>query len=67
MSNFWGAVHLGTLYMASLAKAAVSNQFKDKSSEAMSTNARKIFLNYCSNPENNVKLNKAIKKALKEK
>jgi hypothetical protein len=58
---------LGSVYMASMAKAATDKGFEDKSSEGITSSARELFLDYCSVPENNVKKNKAIKKALKER
>jgi len=58
---------LSTVYLASLAKSGVDKNFEDKSSEALSSNAKELFLAYCAEPENKVKKNKAIKKALKGK
>lgn len=58
---------LSTIYMASLAKAAIDKGFEDKSKEGLNINAREIFLDYCTVTQNKVKKNKTIKKALKER
>lgn len=60
-------VKLGSLYMVSLSKAALSNKEQDKTPEDFNSAAKNIFLDYCANPDNNVKKNKGIKKALKQR
>ncbi|MEN8228314.1 MAG: hypothetical protein ABFS38_09190 [Bacteroidota bacterium] len=66
--NFCGNdTELSTVYLASLAKSAVDEGVMDKSSEGLSSNAKGVFLDYCEKPENKVKKNRAIKKALKER
>lgn len=59
-----GNPSLGSVYMASLVKAAVSA--KDLTTTAINTKAKEIFLKYCAVEENNVKHNKFIKKGLKK-
>ena len=66
--NFCGKdVSLSGVYMAALSSAAVSEKFTDKSPEKLTANARELFLDYCANPANKVKQNKAVKTALKER
>jgi len=55
---------LGSVYMASLVKAAFSD--KDLTSADINTKAKAIFLKYCAVKENNVKYNKFIKKGIKK-
>lgn len=56
---------LSGVFMASLAKSALSEELTDKSSQKISAMGKELFLDYCAKPENLVKQNKAIKNALK--
>jgi len=62
-----GNKDLGTIYMACLVNVATSSEYSNKSSVALSKNAKEVFLDYCAKKTNNVKYNKAIKKALKKR
>lgn len=57
---------LVTLYMASLVKAALNDDYSGKDSKSITKNGHEIFLKYCASPENNVKMHKALKKAVKK-
>ncbi|MEZ5069913.1 MAG: hypothetical protein R2751_02825 [Bacteroidales bacterium] len=60
-------LELSTTYLAALALAAVDPAVVDKSSDNLSKQAKEFFLDYCARPENKVKTNRSIKKALEEK
>lgn len=61
-----GNTDLTSIYMAALVKAALVDGNDSISPEKINEEGRAYFLSYCENPENKVKKNKYIKKALKE-
>ena len=60
-----GNYNLTSVYLACLIKAALDDKEEAEDSELINKKARVYFLDYCENPENKVKKNKHIKKALK--
>lgn len=59
--------HLTSVYLASLSKAAISNNGKPTDSNSLNERGLEIFLDYCEDSSNKVKMNKNIKKALKSR
>lgn len=59
-----GDMVLPSAFMAALAKAAITGNYADSNKQMEA--GIKIFIDYCKDPKNKVKHNKAIKKYLKK-
>jgi len=58
---------LGSIYFAAMIKAAITNDAEKVEADDIVKDAKEIFIDYCANPSNNVKPNKAIKVAIEER
>lgn len=61
-----GSTDLFGLYMAAITKVALQNTDKKLDVNQIHEQAQNILVEYCANPDNNIKPNKAIKKILKK-
>ena len=52
------------LYMAAMTKYVLENKAESKNENKIKLNALKIIINYAKDKENNVKINKDLKKAI---
>lgn len=55
---------LGGVYSAAIVKYSLENREKAKDAESVKLHSAEMFLNYCKNPDNKVKINKKMKKAI---
>lgn len=62
-----GKKALVRVYIACLAKAALDHKDIASDPDALNVKAKDLFLDYCIDKSNGVKMNKGIKKALKER
>jgi len=58
-------VNQKTTYLASLVKYTIENKDKSLSPSAIEQGSQKIFFNYCTNPQNNIKQTRKLKKLAK--
>ncbi|AUP78729.1 hypothetical protein [Flavivirga eckloniae] len=55
------------LYLAAMTKTVLDNTNSKLNDDDIHENAKKLLVDYCSNPNNNIKPSKTIKKILKKK